>query len=87
MTANFTNTADGKPLSIECKGNWLDTSCDMVLVQTGQKVATVSRDIMSMKDWFHDKQTYFVRVEPGVDLALMAALAVAFDERNNENNN
>lgn len=87
MTAKFTNTADGKTLSIECRGDWLSKSCEMILVQTGQRVATISRNILSMRDLFHDKQTYFVQVEPGVDLALMAALAVVFDERNNEDNN
>lgn len=87
MTATFTNAADNKPLSISCKGNFLDKNCDMILVETGQRVAHVSRNIMSMKDWFADKQTYFVTVEPGVDLAfIIAALAVTFDERNNDEN-
>lgn len=86
MTAKFMNTADNKELHIECRGDWLDKSCEMILVETGQRVATISRNIMSMRDWFGDKQTYFVTVEPGVDLVLMAALAVAFDERNNDQN-
>lgn len=86
MTAKFINAADGKELNIECKGDWLSKSCEMILVQTGQKVATISRNIMSMRDFFGDKQTYFVTVEPGVDLVLMAALAIAFDERNNDQN-
>jgi uncharacterized protein YxjI len=84
MTANFTNTADGKELSIECSGDWLSRSCKLVLSQTGQTVATISRNPLSMKDVFADKQTYYVHVQPGVDLVLMAALAVTFDERNNE---
>jgi uncharacterized protein YxjI len=84
MTAKFINAADNQPLEIECRGNWLDKSCEMVLVHTGQKVASISRNMLNLRDFFGDKQTYFIQVEPGVDLTLMAALAVAFDERNNE---
>lgn len=85
MTAHFKNAADGKDLEIECNGNWRDKHCEMILVQTGQKVATITRNSMfAVKDVFADKQTYYVQVEPGVDLVLMAALAVTFDERNND---
>jgi uncharacterized protein YxjI len=37
------------------------------------------------REVFFDQQTYAVMVAPGVDLALIAALCVCFDEKNNEN--
>lgn len=84
MIASFRNISDGRPLEIEVTGDWRDKKAEMRVVGTGQVVATVSRDYFKMREIFAGQQTYYVQVQPRVDLALIAALAVVFDERNNE---
>jgi hypothetical protein len=106
MVASFTNKADGRPMEIELKGEWLNMDAQMVLVETGSVLASLSRDF-GARDIFGGKQTYYVQasiacrnfaehqltsymaskqVAPGVDLVLIAALAVTFDERQNDKN-
>jgi uncharacterized protein YxjI len=50
----------------------------------GAVVARIDRKILSGKDVFFGQQTYGVQVAPGVDLALIAALCICLDEKNNE---
>jgi hypothetical protein len=50
----------------------------------GAVVARIDRKILSGKDLFFGQQTYGVQVAPGVDLALIAALCICLDEKNNE---
>jgi uncharacterized protein YxjI len=52
--------------------------------RTGILVARIDRKILSGKDIFFGQQTYGVQVAPGVDLALIAALCICLDEKNNE---
>lgn len=83
--AHFRNAADGRQLSIEVKGDWIEKHATMTLLETGAIVAILSRQVLNLREIFSDSQTYFVEVAPGVDLVLVAALAVIFDERNHEN--
>jgi uncharacterized protein YxjI len=50
----------------------------------GAVVARINRKILSGKDLFFGQQTYGVQVAPGVDLALITALCICLDEKNNE---
>uniref|UniRef100_A0A0G4HPF7 Phospholipid scramblase n=1 Tax=Chromera velia CCMP2878 TaxID=1169474 RepID=A0A0G4HPF7_9ALVE len=50
----------------------------------GLPVATVARKY-GAKDFFLDKQNYLVTVAPGMDIAAAIAMAVAFDEGFNDN--
>ena len=47
-------------------------------------VARVDRKMLSGNDILFGQQTYAVRVAPGVDMALIAALCICLDEKNNE---
>jgi uncharacterized protein YxjI len=50
----------------------------------GLVVARIDRKLLSGKDLLFGQQTYAVQVAPGVDLALIAALCICLDEKNNE---
>ncbi|KAM0751765.1 DUF567-domain-containing protein [Meredithblackwellia eburnea MCA 4105] len=83
MTLTFNNTAhDGQPMELELRGDFWGGSADIAI--NGRPAAQISRDLMNMREIFRDKQTYFVTVAPGVDLALIAAFCVCFDEVKNE---
>jgi uncharacterized protein YxjI len=83
--ATFTSPRTGSTETLKVKGNWLDTKVDIVNEATGVVVARVDRRLWRGREVFFDQQTYAVMVAPGVDLALVAALCVCFDEKNNEN--
>jgi uncharacterized protein YxjI len=81
---SFTNASDGRQVELTMQGNFFDTQANIVESATGQVVATIERNAFKMKDVFANKQTYVVNVQPGVDLVLIAALCICFDEKNNE---
>lgn len=66
------------------KGNWLDRSADIVDTVTDTVVAHIDRKF-SARDFLIGKQAYVLKVSPGVDMALMVAMCICFDEKNNEN--
>jgi len=83
-TATFTSH-NGKEEILTMKGNWFDTSADIVdEAQGGVVVARINRKILSGKDILFNQQTYGVQIAPGVDMALIAALCICLDEKNNE---
>ncbi|KAE9966180.1 hypothetical protein BLS_007183 [Venturia inaequalis] len=81
-TVEFTNAADGRHVELEVKGDWFDRSA--TITYGGQQVASIGRSFFNIREVFADKQTYFVKVAPGVDLTMIAALCVCLDERENE---
>jgi len=83
-TATFTNPRTGSTESLKMKGNWLDTEVDIVDEATGAVVAQINRKLLRGREVFFGQQTYAVMVAPGVDMALIAALCICFDEKNNE---
>ncbi|KAL1863358.1 hypothetical protein Plec18167_008220 [Paecilomyces lecythidis] len=84
-TATFTSPKTGQIVSLRMKGNWLDSVVDIVEDTTGIVVARINRNIFRGRDLFFGKQTYAAVVAPGVDMALIAAMCICFDEKNNEN--
>ncbi|KAH1478693.1 hypothetical protein KXW28_006880 [Aspergillus fumigatus] len=82
--ATFTSSKTGSTETLKMKGNWLDTKVDIVDEATGAVVAQINRKLWQGREVFFDQQTYAVSVARGVDLALIAALCVCFDEKNNE---
>ncbi len=66
------------------KGNWFDSYADIVDESTGAIVARIDRKLLSGRDIFFGQQTYAVQVAPGADMALMAAMCICLDEKNNE---
>jgi uncharacterized protein YxjI len=83
-TATFTNPATGVTHSLKMKGNWLDSSAQIVDEATGAVVATIERKLLSGRDILFGQQTYALVVAPGVDMAIMAAMCICMDEKNNE---
>jgi len=47
-------------------------------------IAHIDRKLFSGKDLCFGQQTYAVQVAPGVDKALIAAMCICLDEKNNE---
>ncbi|KAJ5368786.1 uncharacterized protein N7496_008546 [Penicillium cataractarum] len=82
-TATFTDS-QGKAVTLRMKGGWFDHSADIVDEKTGNPVARIDRKLLSGRDLIFGQQTYAVVVAPGVDAALIAALCICFDEKNNE---
>ncbi|OAL52804.1 DUF567-domain-containing protein [Pyrenochaeta sp. DS3sAY3a] len=83
-TATFTSS-NGKPEVLTMSGNFFDTTADIKdEAQGGLVVARIDRKLLSGKDVFFGQQTYGVQVAPGVDMALIAALCICLDEKNNE---
>jgi uncharacterized protein YxjI len=65
-------------------GNWADTTADIVDESSGLVVARIDRRLLNSGQLLFGQQTYAVTVAPGVDKALMAALCICLDEKNNE---
>ncbi|KAF4768835.1 hypothetical protein HAV15_008522 [Penicillium sp. str.  len=82
-TASFTDN-NGKAVTLKMKGGWFDHTADIVDEKSGQTVARIDRKLLSGRDLVFGQQTYAVVVAPGVDAALIAALCICFDEKNNE---
>ncbi|CAG8024464.1 unnamed protein product [Penicillium salamii] len=82
-TASFTDS-NGKARVLKMKGGWFDHTADIVDDKSGQTVARIDRKLLSGRDLVFGQQTYAVVVAPGVDAALIAALCICFDEKNND---
>ncbi|KAJ5496545.1 hypothetical protein N7463_008532 [Penicillium fimorum] len=82
-TATFTDR-NGKAVALKMKGGWFDRTADIVDEKSGQTVARIDRKLLSGRDLIFGQQTYAVVVAPGVDAALIAALCICFDEKNND---
>lgn len=63
-------------------GNWLDTSANIICEKTGATLARIDRKLLNARELLGGQQTYALVVAPGVDMAIMVALCVALDEKN-----
>lgn len=82
MVATFVNRSDSSPIELLIKGDWLDRSASITM--GNQVVAQISRSYFNMREVFGGQQSYYVTVAPNVDLAMMAAICVCLDEKENE---
>ncbi|KAH6959036.1 hypothetical protein FAVG1_03278 [Fusarium avenaceum] len=82
-TATFTSS-NGTAEVLEMKGSWFDFAADIFDKSTNTVVARIDRKLLSGRDVLFGQQTYALVVAPGVDMALMAALCICMDEKNNE---
>ena len=82
MVATFTNASTKAPVELIIKGDWFDRSAKITMGDV--VVATIGRSYFNMREVFGGQQTYYVTVAPGVDLAMMAAICVCLDEKENE---
>lgn len=83
MTVKFTNASTGQPVTLVLKGDMFGRSATIV-VEGGPPVAQIKRKSINARNLIMDKQTYFVDVAPGVDLALIAAVCICLDEIEND---
>ncbi|WVW80492.1 hypothetical protein I302_102476 [Kwoniella bestiolae CBS 10118] len=83
MKATFLNPSNGQPITLLLKGDFWGGSAD-ISIEDGPIIAQISRKLLNAREWLVDQQTYFVTIAPGVDLALMAAMCICFDEAMNK---
>ncbi|TXT15265.1 uncharacterized protein COLE_01458 [Cutaneotrichosporon oleaginosum] len=76
---------DGDERQITLSGDFWGGSAN-IKDWEGRALAHIARDVVNVNEAAADQQTYFVTVAPGVDLALIACVCLAFDETENENN-
>ncbi|KAH7013664.1 tubby C-terminal-like domain-containing protein [Ilyonectria destructans] len=82
-TATFTSSK-GAVETLTMKGNWVDYSAEIHDQASNALVARIDRKVLSGRDLLFGQQTYALTVAPNMDMALMAALCICMDEKNNE---
>ncbi|KAK3197563.1 hypothetical protein GRF29_216g603133, partial [Pseudopithomyces chartarum] len=71
--------------TLKMKGSIFDTSAEIIDETRGGSIAArIDRKLLSGKDIFFGQQTYAVQISPGYDQALIAAMCICLDEKNNE---
>lgn len=86
MVVTFQNLASNNaPIELMIRGDWLDRSAVITIGDGGAAVAQISRKLFNARELLGGQQTYYCTVAPGVDLAMIAALCVCLDEKENEN--
>lgn len=84
MEATINNICDhGKPMTIEAVGDWRDKNV-VISEKGGRELATITRKC-NLKNIVLEDQTYYIRINSGVDKAMIVLLALAFDELENDN--
>lgn len=81
-SATFT-TSNGTPVTFVMKGNWLDTFAEIVDEVTGAVVARIDRNLFNKGEVMFGHQRYNLTIAPGADIALLVAMCICFDEKNN----
>ncbi|KAF9268542.1 DUF567-domain-containing protein [Marasmius fiardii PR-910] len=85
LTATFTNI-DGQEIQLAIRGDFFDRKASINLgTPDGPPVGHISRSFLNGREILFDQQTYYLTVAPGVDAALLAAVCVCLDEKENEN--
>jgi len=82
MEATFFNPSTNSEVLLELRGNMWGGRAEITMM--GQVIAQISRQLFNVAEIFFDHQTYFVTVAPGVDLSLIAAICICFDEVKHE---
>lgn len=84
---SFTTKA-GKQVTLSMKGNWRASRAEIVDESNGMTIAYITRDLKSLENFISHvamgQQSYTVTIAPGVDMALVAAMCICMDEKNNE---
>ncbi|CAI4218836.1 unnamed protein product [Parascedosporium putredinis] len=80
-TITFTSLRTGKYETFVMRGNWRSSKADIVDEATGFVMARIKRD-RTAKHYLMGAQTYTVTVAQGVDMALVSAMCICLDEKN-----
>ena len=84
-TGKFTNTLSGGEESLFMKGNFFDSQATITSQNFGEMpVAMIRRDRWNARELLGGQQTYGVEVAPGMDMAIIVAMVIMLDERENE---
>ncbi|KAJ1303287.1 hypothetical protein OPQ81_011484 [Rhizoctonia solani] len=82
MDVAFRNASDGRQIQFDLRGSFFDRSAEITV--DGQPVARISRQFLNSGEILFNQQTYYLTIAPGVDAAMMVALCVCMDEKQNE---
>ncbi|WWC88205.1 uncharacterized protein L201_003110 [Kwoniella dendrophila CBS 6074] len=77
--ASFHDAQSSKSKSIQLRGDFWLGSADILIV-SGPLIAQFSRRKVESKGLNPNKETYIVNVAPGVDLALITAICICFED-------
>ncbi|CAE6442609.1 unnamed protein product [Rhizoctonia solani] len=81
IDVTFKNAADGREVVFDLRGSFFDRSAEITQVDTLGDLVHADRETGEL---LFDQQTYYLTVAPGVDAAMMVALCVCMDEKQNE---
>ncbi|EIW71327.1 hypothetical protein TREMEDRAFT_28128 [Tremella mesenterica DSM 1558] len=82
METTFLDSTTNTQITLTMQGDMWGGSADIMLGPT--VIAQINRSLFNMRQIFGDQQTYYVSVAPGVDLTLIAAMCICFDETKND---
>ena len=77
---------NGDPI-YEVKGDFLKKDFSVKDVRTGKTVAQVKRKSFTVSNLLFEKDTYVIKVEPGLDTVLLIFFVVAADEQYRDDGN
>ncbi|KAI0378556.1 DUF567-domain-containing protein [Hypomontagnella monticulosa] len=77
-------SASGQQEQLIMKGDWTDTTAEIMDEATGQPVAAIYRDRWNAREFLGGQQTYNVAIAPNVDMAIIAAMCICLDMKRNE---
>jgi len=84
MTVSFKNFVDGNTMELEVVGNFFDRSAEIKC--NGFSVARIHRQFFNAGQILFDDQTFYLTVAPGVDIALITAVVVCLNEKQQDKN-
>ncbi len=74
----------GKREELMMKGDFFNTSANIVSEAFGAPVAVINRKFFNASELLFGKQTYAVTIAPNVDMAIIVAMCICLDERRSE---
>lgn len=78
-------STDGGSVQLKMKGGVFDRRVEIKEETTRKTVASIYRQFLNAREVMFDKQTYTVKIQPGVDMAIIVAMCMCLDEmRNNK---
>lgn len=83
----FENSITKQPVSLLMKGNFFNTSADIMNKANDQAVARIQRKRFNAREILANQQTYEVICAAGVDMAIIVAMCICLDEKRNEKKN
>jgi hypothetical protein len=80
-TAVFTNAISSLGSNLSMKSSWRNRHAVISNNETGEVLATMSSELLNVKNVVGRRRTYNVQISAGVDMALIVGMFVALDAR------